>query len=303
MPSPAPTAATPPPAAAANDEPPPAQDGWPGGLPALRAELDRIDTDLHDLLMQRARVVEAVARSGKRSAWRPGREAAIVRRLLGRHDGHLPPQAVFRIWRELLAGTTAMQGGVRVAVCERDQGRALTQLAREHFGALTPLRTHSGPAQAIGEVGDGIASVAVLPMPSETETWWTALLHREEPRIHIAARLPFWAPRPEGSPAAQALVVSPAAPDASEQDRTLVGLELEQDISRNRLSAAFVAAGLGQAAVWVLRREPGSSLIQGLVELDGHLTEDDTRLDKLTGLHRRPVVLGGYAVPFGDPAP
>lgn len=300
MSSPAPTAADPLPSPA-NDEPPD-QDDWPGGLPALREALDRIDVGLHDLLMERARLVEAVSRTGKRAAWRPGREAAIIRRLLDRHQGHLPPQAVFRIWRELLAGTTAMQGGFQVAVCERDPTAGYTQLAREHFGALTPLHTHGGPAQAIGEVGSGIATVAVLPMPSETELWWTALLHREDPRIHVAARLPFWAaPRPEGSPAVQALVVSPAAPDASELDRTLIGLELVQDISRDRLSAAFAGAGLGQAAVWMLRREPSTPVVQGLVELEGYVTEDDPRLDKLSGLARRPAVLGGYAVPFRKP--
>jgi chorismate mutase len=299
MSSPAPTVAVPPPAA--NDEPPPPPDGWRTDLTSLRAELDRLDSALHDLLMQRAAVVEAVAKSGKRSAWRPGREAAIVRRLLARHSGRLPPQAVFRIWRELLAGTTAMQGAFAVAVCERDPAGGYTQLAREHFGTLTPLRSHGGPAQAIGEIGAGVASVAVLPMPSEAETWWTSLLHREEPRIHIAARLPFWAPRPDGSPAVQALVVGPAAPDASGQDRTLLGLELEQDVSRDRLAAQFAAAGLGQAAVWVLRRDAEAPLAQALLAVEGHVQEDDERLDRIPGLARRPVVLGGYAVPFGGP--
>src|ERR1700689_4602781 len=104
----APLADTPPPAASSDD--PPSQDHWRGGLPALRAELDRIDNALHDLLMQRASVVEHVARSGKPAAFRPGREAQIITRLLARHSGHLPRQAGFRIWRELLAGTTAMQG-------------------------------------------------------------------------------------------------------------------------------------------------------------------------------------------------
>src|SRR5215467_6432569 len=71
-----------PPSAAAAAEEPPAQDDWPGGLAALRGELDQLDDALHDLLMQRARVVEQVARSGKPSAYRPGREASIIRRLL-----------------------------------------------------------------------------------------------------------------------------------------------------------------------------------------------------------------------------
>jgi hypothetical protein len=41
-------------AASGSDAPDP-EDGWRnGGLPALRAELDRIDNAIHDLLMQRA---------------------------------------------------------------------------------------------------------------------------------------------------------------------------------------------------------------------------------------------------------
>ena len=148
MSSSAPTDA--PPAPAASAEEPPPQDDWPGGLAALRAELDRIDDALHGLLMRRARVVEQVAKSGKRSAYRPGREASIVRRLLQRHSGALPPQTLVRLWRELLAGTTAMQGPFAVAVCEPDGGAGFTQAAREHFGALTPLRAYRQPG-----AGDG----------------------------------------------------------------------------------------------------------------------------------------------------
>ena len=40
--------------------------------------------------------------------------------------------------------------------------------------------------------------------------WWTALLQQDEPRIHVVARLPFWSPRPEGTPHDQALVDSRA---------------------------------------------------------------------------------------------
>ena len=53
-------------------------------LAALRAELDTIDNAIHDLLQQRAVVVEQVATQGGKGsvAIRPGREADIIRRLL-----------------------------------------------------------------------------------------------------------------------------------------------------------------------------------------------------------------------------
>jgi chorismate mutase len=277
----------------------------------LRAELDRVDDAVHDLLMRRAQVVGEVATLGAQGkvAFRPGREAEIIRRLLRRHAGRLPKRLLVRLWRELFAATTALQRPYLITVCETDAGNAFVQCAREHFGALTPLRAHRSPAQAIGEVSAGHATAAVLPMPAEEEqpgtAWWIALLHRDEPRIHVVARLPFWAPRPEGSPRVQALVVAAAAPDPSgpgAADRTLIGLELPLAMSRARLATELTAAGFTPGAT-ILRRDAGAEVAQALVEVEGYVTEGDPRLAALPELLRPPVVLGAYAVPVdGDTA-
>jgi chorismate mutase len=305
MSSSAPIDAPPGPANAPEDTAP-AEDGWPGGLPALRAELDRIDDALHALLQQRARVVEQVAKQGKRSAYRPGREAAILRRLLRNHTGRLPPQTLVRIWRELLAGTTAMQGPFSVAVCDPDGGSLYTQAAREHFGALTPLHTYGSVSQAMAELSRGAVAVAVMPLPSETDAarnaWWMSMLQNEQPRVHIVGRLPFWAPRPDGTPAVQALVIATTPPDPSGEDRSLLGGELDLDVSRARLTAALTAAGLAPRTV-ILRRDQGAPVAQALVEADGFLADDDARLAALDGVLRQKIVLGAYAIPVnGDAA-
>jgi chorismate mutase / prephenate dehydratase len=294
---------TPPVPAPEADDPPP-QDAWPVGLATLREELDRIDDQLHALLMRRALVVEQVARAGKRAAFRPGREASIIRRLLRRHGGRLPAQAVVRIWRELLAGTTAMQGPFTVAVCESDSDAGFTQAAREHFGALTPLHVHRSPAQAMAEVIGGSASVGVLPYPSEAgtprDTWWTALLQQDEPRLHVVARLPFWMRRAEGTPTVQSLVIAAIAPDASECDRSLLGFQLDPDMNQARLTQALIAAGLAPAAM-ILRRDRG--LAHALVEVDGYVTDADPRLAGIGSAFHPPVVLGAYAIPEDGDAP
>jgi chorismate mutase / prephenate dehydratase len=270
----------------------------------LRAELDRIDDGLHDLLMRRAEVVRQVAASGAKNgvALRPGREAAILRRLLARHVGALPPQAVVRIWRELLAATTAMQGPFVIAVCDSDPGAGFIQAAREQFGALTPLRVHGSAAQAIADVSAGRATVAVLALPSETEAprdaWWLALLQKDEPRIHVVARLPFWTRRPEGAATTQALVVAAIAPDRSGADRSLLGLELDLNVSRARLTAALGSAELRPGQI-ILRRDPGTPAAHALVEVEGYVADDDPRLARLGSVLRPPVVLGAHAVAIG----
>ena len=287
----------------AGAEEPTAEDGWRGDAPApdlavLRAELDRIDNTIHDLLIERAGVVEQVARSGKPAAFRPGREASIVRRLVGRHRGALPPVTLFRIWRELLAGTTAMQGGFFMSVCDSAAGAPLTQLAREHFGAMTPSRQHGSAAQALADVSHGRAAVAVLPFPSETETWWVTL-RQLEPRLHVIGRLPFWSRRTEGTPTVQALVIASTPPDASGDDRTLIGFECDSETSRTRLAGALTAGDLAPESLLLLR-DPRSGAAHALIEVAGFLADDDARLKRLETVLRRPIVLGSYAVPFPE---
>lgn len=278
-----------------------------GDLAALRAELDRIDDAMHDLLMARAAVVTRVA-AAKRGGTplRPGREAAILRRLLHRTTGPLPRQAVVRVWREIINAHSALQGGFVIAVCETDGQGGGAACAHEQFGALTPLRLHRTAAQAIGDVSAGRAAAAILPLPTEEEpqsaAWWTALLHRDDPRIHIVGRLPFWTPRPEGASKAAAFVVATVPPDPSGDDRSLLGLEVAADLSRNRLGTALAAAGFAAGTV-ILRRDAGSPVARALVDVAGLVAEDDPRLAALTEARLPPVVLGGYAVPLqGDAA-
>lgn len=261
-------------------DPPLAEDGWRPDLTALRARLDEIDNQIHDLLMDRALVVENVARSGKAAAFRPGREAAILRRLLARHTGKLPPQTLVRMWREMLAGTTAMQTPITVAVFDpgAPPGGAgtLAALAREHFGFLTPAIAQRSAEAALTEVRAGKATVAVLPFPAAAAAWWPALT-ASGARLYINARLPFWAARPDHIPAADALVIGTAPPDASGADRSFV---LTAD--RARLADAGLTPCAAHGTV---------------VEVDGMISDDDPRLP--VGA----IVLGGYAIPVAGEQP
>ena len=251
-------------------DPPPAEDDWRPDLSALRARLDELDDKIHDLLMDRALVVETVARSGKAAAFRPGREASILRRLLARHTGKLPPQTLVRMWREMLAGTTAMQTAVTVAVFDPTHDGTLAALTREHFGFLTPAIMYPSAEAALHDVRTGAAVVAVLPFPTQAATWWPALT-APGARLHVNARLPFWANRPDHIPDADALVVGHTAPDASGADRSFIATP-----DRARLADAGLI----------------SHAIHGTVlEVEGMISEDDPRLP--VGA----IVLGGYAIP------
>lgn len=261
-------------------------------LASLRAEIDTLDNSLHDLLMRRAEVVSRLAQSRAKGATiplRPGREARILRRLLARHAGPLPGGAIIRLWREIFASSSALQGKLTVAAYVSGPGTALARLAREHFGTATQIRNHPSSARALATVTSGEAALAVLPMPEESESpetaWWVSL---DAPRLQVIARLPFFGP---AQPAA--LVVAPIAPDASGEDRSLLRVEAPEEMNRARLHAALDAAGLTPRTL-LLRRS--GDVVQALADMDGFVTSDDPRLAAVKGV--RVVTLGAYAVPM-----
>ena len=262
--------------------------GWRPDLATLRARLDELDDHIHDLLMDRAHVVEGVARSGKAAAFRPGREASILRRLLARHRGGLPARTLVRMWREMLAGTTGMQTNVTIAVYDpavagsTKAGPAaaegtLSAIAREHFGFLTPVLAHDSLSAALASVRMGTVTAAVIPFPATAQDW--GALTEAEPRLYVIARLPFWAGRPAHVPHADALVIATAAPDPSGMDRSFLALTEPPD--RARLADAGLTLRAAHGAV---------------AEVEGMVGEDDPRLPAA-------IRLGGYAIPVaGDTA-
>jgi len=226
-------------------------------LTEIRAELDALDDEIHALLMRRAAAVARLAASAAKPAGtvlRPGREAAILRRLLARHSGPLPRVALVRIWREVFASSIAQQGGLSVAVPpEIPVGR----LALEHFGAGTALKPQPSLAAALAAVSAKAAAAAVLPWPREGDEagqeWWMRL----DGTLQVVARLPFLA---AGTPPLEAAIVALHPADDSGADMCLFRIESAGEEGR-----ATIAARHPGARVLAMRRDAGltRTLLEG----------------------------------------
>ncbi len=257
-------------------------------LLSVRAELDAIDDALHDLLMRRAAAVARLADSRAKAGTpvlRPGREAAILRRLLERHRGSMPRAVLVRIWREVLASSIRQQGRFCLALHAPDATAA--RLASEHFGLLTEWRGLATPEAALAAVAAGECQAAVLPLGSGHGGWLAGL---ERARLGIVARLPLFQPEP-GTPAA--LVVAPGVPDASGDDRSLLLTEPLPEHAAEALARVLAATGLAPR-VLLRRPEPGGTRL--LLEAEGLLAPDDPRLAPPE--FPRVRLLGGYATPI-----
>ncbi len=193
-----------------------------GGEPTLaelRQEIDRIDEAMHGLLIERGEIIEsliAVKRTQESgAAFRPAREAAMMRRLVERHRGLLPLDTVESIWRVIISTFTFVQANYAVHA-DMSAGDAQTRdSARFHFGFTVPLKSHVGAAPVIAAVAASKGDLGLVPATAlaGAGAWWDALESAAAPKI--IARLPF-VERPDHPASLPLFVVSkPLAADAA----------------------------------------------------------------------------------------
>jgi chorismate mutase len=170
-------------------KPPPS----PPSLAELRQEIDSIDSQVHSLLMQRGDIIDRLIRVKKTqevgSAFRPAREADMMRRLVQRHRGILPLDTVESIWRVIISTFTYVQAPFSVHADVSVGESMMRDSARFHFGFTVPYVSHFNAPAAVEAVAQSKGDLALLSATSSRTPWWSALEAHGAPKI--IARLPF----------------------------------------------------------------------------------------------------------------
>jgi chorismate mutase len=219
----------------------------PPSLADLRNEIDRIDESMHELLMQRGEIIDrliAVKQTQESgSAFRPAREAEMMRRLVQRHHGILPLDTAESIWRVIIATFTYVQAPFSVHADLSAGDAGMRDSTRFHFGFTVPFVAHMGAAGVVAAVSDSKGDLGLVPAFAAVGagSWWTALEFDTAPKI--IARLPF-VDRPDHPASMPVFVISRAAADA---------MVKEVEVWSLRVSgwSAAAAQALGTAAEFV----------------------------------------------------
>ncbi len=165
----------------------------PPSLAELRNEIDRIDEGMHQLLMQRGDIIDRLIQVKQTqevgSAFRPAREADMMRRLVERHRGILPLDTVESIWRVIISTFTYVQAPFAVHADVSVSEPAMRDSARFHWGFTVPYVAHFNPSAAVEAVAKSKGDLALVSAVASRAPWWTALEAAGAPKI--IARLPF----------------------------------------------------------------------------------------------------------------
>ena len=165
----------------------------PPTLADLRREIDRIDEAMHRLLMERGEIIDTLIATKKTaesgSAFRPAREADMMKRLVERHRGILPLDTAESIWRVIIATFTYVQAPFSVHADLSAGEAAMRDTARFHFGFTVPFVTHMGAGGVVAAIAASRGDLGLVPATGASGAWWTALEGEGQPKI--IARLPF----------------------------------------------------------------------------------------------------------------
>ncbi|MDD3029630.1 MAG: chorismate mutase [Alphaproteobacteria bacterium] len=280
-------------------------------LADLRAQVDKIDAVLHDLLRERAEVVTQIRKvKGKQSLYiRPGREAQMLRALAGRPRGKIPDGLIVRLWREMISAFTLAEGSFSVAVVSPPRGPGLWDMARDFYGSFTPLISVPSAVDAVKAVLAKKADLAVVPFPQDGDSrdaWWPLLANEKKNGLTVFATLPFEMPKAGRSNARDSLprglVLGPLYPDLTGDDCSFLSLKCvhvpESEMKRLLGKAGYKVRQLLFQSVG----RGASAPTLYMVETEGYVGRGDTRLSRLRAMLgsrlQALVPLGGYAVPL-----
>ena len=214
-------------------------------LADLRREIDRLDASMHDLLIERGaiidRLIEVKKTQDSGSAFRPGREASMMKVLAERHRGLLPFDTIESIWRIIISTFTYVQAPYSVHASLEAGDDRMRDSARFHFGFTVPYVTHAQASDVIEAVKHAAGDLGIFAFNRQaTAPWWRGLDAPDAPKI--IARLPF-VERPDHPAGTPVFVISKPLTDAAVSDSVIFHVEttnwneaIVSDLEKNNLS-------------------------------------------------------------------
>ena len=261
-------------------------------LAELRVDIDRIDAAMHELLIERGEIINRLiaikARQGGGSAFRPAREAQMMRALAERHRGLLPLDTVEGVWRVIISTFTYVQAPYSVHADMSRGDAAMRDSARFHFGFTVPCVPHHGAAGVIDAVAKAAGDLGLFALDggAAAGAWWTRLIPATAPKI--IARLPL-VERPDHPAGMPAFVLAKPLADGAARDVVIEAATLDR--WRGDYPAALAELGaeiIGNAAdgmgLSLLIARPGSTAAETLAGVLRRAGAGDLRLAEV-GAH------------------
>ena len=142
-------------------------------LQAIRVRIDALDTQILELLNERARCAEQVAHAKlaedpNAKFYRPEREAQILTRMLSINQGPLRNEQITHLFREIISSCLALEESMCIAYLG-PEGTFTQEATLKHFGLGVGTQSVDSIPQVFREVEAGRVRYGVVPVENSTE--------------------------------------------------------------------------------------------------------------------------------------
>jgi chorismate mutase/prephenate dehydratase len=138
-------------------------------LSEIRSKIDALDTRLVELLSARAKLAQqAWHAKGNASAYKPEREAQVLRRVRELNKGPLSGAALTRLFTEIMSACRALEEQMAVAYLG-PEGTFSQEAVVKHFGASTGGNPLASIDEVFRAVETGASAYGVVPVENSTE--------------------------------------------------------------------------------------------------------------------------------------
>ncbi len=137
-------------------------------LSSLRNEIDALDKVILGNLNARAALARKVGSLKIGQAYRPEREAEVLRRIMAINEGPLPDEVMARLFREIMSACLALERPITVAYLG-PAGPFSERAAIKHFGESADTQPCASIDEVYRSVESGAADFGVVPVENSTE--------------------------------------------------------------------------------------------------------------------------------------
>ena len=137
-------------------------------LKQIRKRIDALDDRLVKLLSARARLAQRIGRLKQGAAYRPEREAQVLRRMLAANRGPLAPGALVRVYTEIMSACRALEDEMTVAYLG-PQGTFSQEAVTKHFGGGAAAVPCGSIDEVFRQAETGAVGYGVVPVENSTE--------------------------------------------------------------------------------------------------------------------------------------
>jgi chorismate mutase-like protein len=246
-------------------------------LTELRQRIDALDGELLKLLNERTRIAREIGVIKNRESlpiYSPDREMKLLRSLVDRSEGPLPPEAIRAIYREIMSAALSVEKDVAIA-CVGPVGSSSYQAALGKFGSSVRYTFSPEIAGVFEEVAADRADCGVVPLEDPAHGLVNQTLDAlAENELSVCAEIIPDSDSEDARSASRYLVLGRQPNAASGNDHTMIMLRIED--KPGTLVAALEPFKELEINLNHFASRPamkGSNDIFFFLEADGHIKE------------------------------